>query len=349
MSGTVQWAASAFLCAMVIFLGAMLAWMPNVSRREIYFSVTVPADFRETSGARAVLRRYRLAILIHTLIALGFVLAGPLLGNLFLQPIAIFWLIGGALLAFLAARRRVRRCAASPSPAPEMAAPAAKFALPGGWLLQLGPFGILAAAAIYLQQHWDRIPERFPVHWGTHGANRWASRTPAGVYTILCIGVGACAGIALIAYATRRGAKQAASSESQPGEENYRRATLRVLLLAEYFVACLMSYLSLTPLFGPPGHLFVPVVLALTLAFVLGTTMALARAGRRRTSTRDATDDRYWSGGMFYVNRNDPAILVEKRFGMGYTLNFGNRKAWLLLVAILLLIFGPLLLLRLAH
>jgi uncharacterized membrane protein len=31
---------------------------------------------------------------------------------------------------------------------------------------------------------------------------------------------------------------------------------------------------------------------------------------------------------MFYVNPDDPAILVEKRFGIGYTLNFGRPAAW---------------------
>jgi uncharacterized membrane protein len=33
---------------------------------------------------------------------------------------------------------------------------------------------------------------------------------------------------------------------------------------------------------------------------------------------------------MFYVNRDDPSILVERRFGFGYTINFGNPKAVLL-------------------
>jgi Family of unknown function (DUF5808) len=30
---------------------------------------------------------------------------------------------------------------------------------------------------------------------------------------------------------------------------------------------------------------------------------------------------------MFYVNRQDPALIVEKRFGFGYTLNFGHPAA----------------------
>ena len=43
---------------------------------------------------------------------------------------------------------------------------------------------------------------------------------------------------------------------------------------------------------------------------------------------------------MFYVNKEDPSILVEHRFGLGYTLNFGNRKAVAVFVASLLAILG---------
>jgi uncharacterized membrane protein len=34
---------------------------------------------------------------------------------------------------------------------------------------------------------------------------------------------------------------------------------------------------------------------------------------------------------LLYVNTQDPALLVEKRFGVGYTFNFGHPIAWLLL------------------
>jgi uncharacterized membrane protein len=39
---------------------------------------------------------------------------------------------------------------------------------------------------------------------------------------------------------------------------------------------------------------------------------------------------------MYYVNRHDPAMWVENRFGLGYTLNFGNWRAWLLIIGLML-------------
>ena len=48
-------------------------------------------------------------------------------------------------------------------------------------------------------------------------------------------------------------------------------------------------------------------------------------------------DDRYWVGGFFYNNPDDPAVFVPKRFGMGWTVNFGNPKGKLVLLGTLLI------------
>jgi len=57
-----------------------------------------------------------------------------------------------------------------------------------------------------------------------------------------------------------------------------------------------------------------------------GNVRGLALAGGT-----DRDDDQFWKGGLFYVNRDDPALVVGARFGFGWALNFGNRVAWLLI------------------
>jgi hypothetical protein len=52
--------------------------------------------------------------------------------------------------------------------------------------------------------------------------------------------------------------------------------------------------------------------------------------------------------GPFYVNPADPALFVPKRWVLigrwarGYTLNFGNRWAWVILAAMVVLTLVPL-------
>jgi uncharacterized membrane protein len=50
----------------------------------------------------------------------------------------------------------------------------------------------------------------------------------------------------------------------------------------------------------------------------------------------DHTPDTAWKWGQLYFNPDDPALIVEKRFGIGYTLNFGNRWSWVLMLVLLL-------------
>jgi uncharacterized membrane protein len=53
--------------------------------------------------------------------------------------------------------------------------------------------------------------------------------------------------------------------------------------------------------------------------------------------------DEGWNG-VFYSNPDDPSLFVPKRYGIGYTLNFGNRWSWVLLAVIFAMVAAPLLL-----
>ena len=37
-------------------------------------------------------------------------------------------------------------------------------------------------------------------------------------------------------------------------------------------------------------------------------------------------DDRYWYGGFFYNNPDDPAVFVPRRYGLGWTVNLGHPR-----------------------
>ena len=61
-------------------------------------------------------------------------------------------------------------------------------------------------------------------------------------------------------------------------------------------------------------------------------------ADRGHTDAVFRDDDQYWSGGIFYNNPDDPALFVPKRFGLGWTLNFGHPQARLVLIGVLVMI-----------
>lgn len=52
----------------------------------------------------------------------------------------------------------------------------------------------------------------------------------------------------------------------------------------------------------------------------------------------DRDDDKYWKLGSIYFNPNDPAIFVEKRFGIGWTNNMARPVSWVMLIGFIILI-----------
>jgi uncharacterized membrane protein len=77
-------------------------------------------------------------------------------------------------------------------------------------------------------------------------------------------------------------------------------------------------------------------------------TKTSTSADRQRTSVVFRDDDRYWYGGIFYNNPDDPAVFVPKRYGLGWTVNFGHptgkRFMILLMIGIILLLLLPVIL-----
>ena len=78
---------------------------------------------------------------------------------------------------------------------------------------------------------------------------------------------------------------------------------------------------------------------------LLGFIVTLLRAGQggarlfaSRPPVGDRTADDRWLGGFIYINRADPALLVEKRMGIGWTLNFGNPWSWLLIAMLVAMV-----------
>lgn len=87
-----------------------------------------------------------------------------------------------------------------------------------------------------------------------------------------------------------------------------------------------------------------PLILSIAAVFL---SIATGQSGSRvkiKNSQEKASivkdDDAYWKFGVFYYNPEDPAIFIEKRFGIGWTINWGRRSSWLIILGFLVMIGG---------
>jgi uncharacterized membrane protein len=265
----------------------------------------------------------------------------------------------GQTLAFLAAHRRTLAHAVAPSAVREAGLAPRRAKLPGGLAGQAGPFVILAAAAAWIGARWRQIPPRFPVHWNLSGrADAWADRSLASVFGAIADGAVMCGLLLLLAWLLlTRSRRIAAAGDRAQAEQRFRSTTSTIVLATEYLVAATFALLTGLPLRGSASGVAAAVTVG-TLIFVVATVVVMARLGQGGTRLvpanaatppiGDRTADAHWRWGLVYVNRNDAALLVEKRFGLGYTFNFGNPWSWVILGALLIVPIAVTWLVRLA-
>src|ERR1017187_9612699 len=88
-----------------VFMCAVLFILPYLSRRTQFFSVTVQPSFRESAEARAILRRYRYQVAVHSAIGLfGFVFVAARGAPDWLM-LPLLWPVAGSLVAVALAHR----------------------------------------------------------------------------------------------------------------------------------------------------------------------------------------------------------------------------------------------------
>ncbi len=293
-------------------------------RTGTYFAVRVASDFRDSSEGGDVLVQYRRinAILFAIGTALmAFGVAGKLpwilVPGSLIQPL-------GMMAATYIARKQVWPHRQTPQTqrvaelAIEDPLPVWTFPL---WIL---PPMILGGAAWYISQHWNSIPDTFPVHWGLDNQpNGWEHKSFKGVYGSLITAASTMillyGAAVLILFGARRGV----------GEIRLIRASLTSLLGIMTSVSLLMAVIALGPVSSQPNSspLSTSFALALPVGLIAISLLPMWFVRKDAADNADSTPDECWSMGNLYSNPDDPALMVRNRLGFGYSPNFGHPVA----------------------
>ena len=326
---------NASLIPVISVLGVLFHFIPNWMRPELFFAVTVDPAFRRTREAANILHWYRIPLWIGTFGAIALIAATGFAACGLVAP-------AGFLGGFLLAHRRTLPHAVEPSPILEvdLAAPVETF--PGGTVSALPPFIALAALALWANSHWADLPARIPIHWSFHGPDRFADRTASNVYGLISLDAVSCLVLLSIAWGIVNWSRRIfTNGPSGAYERRFRRINAQMLIAFSYWAAAQgWIALSLPGVLTPwTGVAFIAIVVT-TLAFLSYYVMLMVRAARSGSPIGDRTPDSCWKLGIFYINPSDPSLWIAKRFGIGYTLNFGNRWSWALLGVLLAAIFA---------
>ena len=355
-----------------VMVGGIYLLYPWIVRKGLLFGVYVGEEVFDSAAARSLTRRWYRAMAVT--LALG-VAVGAALVLAAASPLALvvpmtIQAVGFLGLYLWAYRQALRLAPAGPPPAavaPLVATPSPSPLLPALAIavgVACGAFAVAHAWTSY-----DALPASVPTHFGLSGEpDAWRPKSLPTVMLlpvmvlVLAVGLG---GTAWLTANAKRGLRRFDKGASLAAQLRFRTAMSRFLCGVTLFTALMLTSLSISVIdvgLGRSGGLgsWQMALTGVLLVYAIGGTVYLAvrygQGGSRLEGASAATpltnglaDNRNWVLGMFYVNRNDPSILVERRFGLGYTPNFGNWKAVALLVAFLGAIFGLIFVSRATH
>jgi uncharacterized membrane protein len=330
---------STLFCIGLLATSTLGHLLPQFTRPDLFFGVTVERAFRITDAARRILRNYRIALWCSTIVACCIILVLH-------RPVVALIIYATAVCGAQVISHRsalIHATARSSAIEVDLSAPAEH--IPGGLLAMLLPFVVLIGLGLWAVPHVDRLPGHLAVHWDFNGPNRWVITSPRAIIELLAEHAFICLVLAATALGVLHWSRRISlSGPPAAAERQFRRRTVLLIITAEYFTILppAFSLLRAPAVAMRIWSVALPIAL---LAFTI-SLMRIGQGGTRLTTVSgqpigDRTADARWIGGFIYFNPADSALLVEKRIGIGWTLNFGNPWSWVLLVGVVAI--GPLL------
>lgn len=212
------------------------------------------------------------------------------------------------------------------------------------WVYLLHLLIILITVAL-IAFNWSRIPNPIPVHFDAAGLpDRYAEKSVGTVYALTIFQVLFTALFVGIHVSLRRMPQSLDPSDPQGSlrkQIQLRASNSWMLFLISLIVMIMFSWIQIRSTYDFRGTLpigFAIGFLLLLMIPIIGFVIYIRRRGLEDQGiNRRHSEDRFWRGGMFYFNPQDPSLFAEKRLGLGWTFNFARPIVWLLMTAIILL------------
>ena len=349
---------------MVPFFGATLCIAPAITRPTVPFGVRVPAE-----RARAtIIRRERHAYYWRTAaLGVGATITAVLLqghGSWWLSRIILLLLVAADLGCYWLARNKitaVKRAEDWYAGHRQVIATDTSWRtdpprFPVRWLIPA--LAVIAATVIVGVIRYPDLPARLAVGFAGSGpgsgpGNGQSHGTPKSVVSAFGIVVGQLyvtllwTGLMVLVYRSRPDIEATDPAASTRRYRRFLAACTRAVLtlLALVNLSLLLAALRTWQVYRVSGFGSALPVLPFVVGLLIFATTAVrtgqggfrlsgGRAGYGPPAGTDRDDDRFWIAGLIYLNRDDPAIMVGARFGVGWTFNVANPMAWLIIAGI---------------
>lgn len=360
-----------FLVAIVFLSGAILAATPWFMKKNECFAVTIPESAQADVRFLAFRKRYAAAVLAVTLIcavALG-VVSNVVLGKMSsatdaasLNAILVAAIVATATIPLIASfalmlhyRKKVKAIKREEgwkaerdeavafigfeeAPAPPSLA----------WNVVYVPI-VLITLALGLALY-PSTPDLVPTHIDFAGnVNQWTPKGPALIAFPLLVEVFMAACFIFSHWMTIRSKKDvdpARPAISAYAYGAFARAECILLLVGGSVLTAVLGIVMILMMTEFLSMLVTMVLIIVATLVFVGATIAFSvvygqsgsRLVKRLEENGDiiADNDERWKAGIFYWNKDDASLILPKRFGVGWTMNWARPAAWVIVGGITL-------------
>ena len=355
----------AFLIAIVFLSGALLAATPWFMKKNECFAVTIPESAQADVRFLAFRKRYAVAVLAVTLIcavALGAV-SSVTLGKMGSAPdsdslnaILAAAIVVAATIPLVASfalmlhyRKRVEAIKREEGWKAERDETVALIGFEEApvppslaWNVVYVPI-VLITLAIGLALY-PSTPDLVPTNFDFAGnVNQWTPKGPALIAFPLLFEVFMAVCFIFSHWMTIRSKKDidpARPAISAYAYGAFARAECILLLVGGSVLTAVLGIMMIL-MMSEILSMFVTVALIIVATLILvGATIAVSvvygqsgsRLVKRLEENGDmiADNDEHWKAGIFYWNKDDASLILPKRFGVGWTMNWARPAAWLI-------------------
>lgn len=230
--------------------------------------------------------------------------------------------------------------------------------MPSSWWFLIS-FIIIVVCVIVNIIHYPKLPYRYPTHWGLDGKpNGYSIKSYSSIFSMPLVQLFMVA-VMFFSYKTIGWSKKEINpknpEESKIRNVKFRRIRGIYIIVINYVMQFLLVIgdLQTMQIINPDTKIILPFVLIISLGVTIVSIIISLKVGQggsklkieQENKVHDVDvrdDDRFWKlGNTIYYNKDDPSVFVEKRFGIGWTVNAGTTLGKIFyIVIILVLIFS---------
>lgn len=347
---------------MLVPIAITLAFLPIFTRETISFGVSVSEEMNQSEP----LSRLRRKFIQISCISYVLILAAALVGMMRLEMYDHGWLITVCITAMLVVHsllylkfhftmKTMKKQLPAPPASRQIVAVDTSFRnnkliLTNKWFLIHA--AITCISVIWVLQFYDRIPDTLAMQFDFSGnVTRTAAKSYLNVLLPNMLQAIMILLFLLINWSIRNSKQQLDPNRPELSAARsiiFRRRWSFFSIMSGLMVVLLFTFIQINMVLQLNPNLITVVSLiipAIVVIAALGLTITTGQGGSRirkapseTPSTHQYNDDKHWKLGLFYFNRQDPSLFVEKRMGVGWTINHAHPLGLLILIAPVVLI-----------